>query len=252
MSGYLRLKNGNGNGAKVLPFPKGGKDGVTTTVEKPKPKPKLRPKRVLSQCEKDLVRIKSLLAAGEETDIDWQYAASFIVDRRDLILDWSVVDALLKSCSAPRSVKKFLVNELSNSLYREFSRCKGKFGKWHHDNARRLLSLVSWIIHDDLRYVNEVEKLRALYSAHNSSFPDDMEHHVEKKLDEIARRRQRGVPSGEPVHSRRKKTSKPKPRLSLKERAKLDATRKERAAARKEKKRAQGKGKGGKGKKGKK
>ena len=242
MSGYLRMKGRDG--AEVLPFPKGGKDGVVTTAKAEKPKPKPRPQRVVSQRQKDLTYIKSLLAAGEETDIDWQYAAGFIVDR-DLILDWSVVDALLENRNAPWSVKRFLVSELSNSLYREFSRCKGSFGKWHHDNARRLLRLVSWIIHDDLRFVNEVEKLRALYSAHNSSFSDSMEHYVEEKLDEIARRHQRGVPSGEPVHSRRKKSSKPKPRLSPEKRAELKATRKERAAARKKERRAQKKGKGG-------
>ncbi len=244
MSGYLNMRNRT---AKVVKFPEGGKDGKTVEV-KSAGSSKTPPKKIFSQTEKDLIYINSLVDVGETTDIDWQFAAEFVVDR-GLVLDWALVDKFLVSPRASLYVKKFLVNEFIKEVRREFARRQGKFVGWHHANAHRVLKLVAWIFKDDLRYVSEVEELRALYDFHNTLFPESLEKRVKAKMENIAKemaKREARKANDEPA-PRRKKTCKSKPRLSPEKRAELKATRKERALARRranDGKKPKGKGKG--------
>ena len=251
MSGYLRMGKGKNTGrrmAEVVPFPEGGKDGKSLAdVEKSKPA-ESKPKSVvrtqnISQYEKDKVRVKSLIEVGANADIDWSLVASLIVDQ-DLIFDQDLVDKFLTTCP-DKGIKESLVDEFSLALHREFSRRKGQYVGWHHNNVHRLLKLVSWILRDDICYVNEVEELRALYDSHQTLFPESLELRVKAKLESIGKNIARVTPIEEPAKPRRKKC-RPKPRPSEKEQAKLKAERKEKAAARRLEKR---KSKNGGGKK---
>jgi hypothetical protein len=238
MSGYLRMRR---HTADIVQFPEGGKDGnrkpSVSEVEVERPQ---QPK--LSKREKDVKYINEMIEAAVESGLGWPFVANLIVDR-DLIFDKILVDKFLCACPED-SIRENLVNEFAQSLHREFSRRKGQFQGWHCANAHRLLDFASFILCNDIRYVNEVEELKALYESHQTLFPKSLEKRVTAKLDQMARNEEVRKPCEESVRPRRKKTAKPKPRLSPEQRAELKATRKERVAACRKERQAQKKGKG--------
>jgi len=198
----------------VVAFPKGGKDGVKqgavggARMQRPK----------LNQFQKDMKYANKQIDAALQYSRGWPVVANIIIDR-ELIFESGLVEKFLNSCH-DNGVKVFLVEEFSKAFHREFNHHNRHYGAWHEHQAHQLFKLVSWVLKDNIRYVNEVESLRALYEAKDTPFPMSLEKRIGNKLENITNKIGFVASDHAPVTSRHKKHGKGKQHLSSDEAAK--------------------------------